>query len=161
MSPAQLNEMFASSPAGTIPVGRGRGTVVVVPGTRFTGPLAAVARGVLWQGKVFRPGTHDLVNLISPFSRQVLRAEVREDRSAFDGRPCIVLDYSRSSKAARKVRDEIRQIGPGEYLGVVYNDGRKLNVFFLLKFALTSQPTSQPTGSSEGPVDNRNDGSQP
>lgn len=139
MSSSELDELFASSPAGAIPEGRGTGTVVVVPGTRFTKPLAAVARAVLWQGKSFRPGTHDLLNYLSPFGRLGIRAMVRQDKSLIDGRPCIVLDYSETSRAARKVRDEIRQIGPHEYLGLVYKDGRKLKVYFLLSFATAGE----------------------
>lgn len=135
MSPADLDELFKSSPSGDIPAGRGTGTVVMAPGTRFTRPLAGVVRSLLWQGKVFRPGTHDLVNLFSPFGRQAIRAEVRQDESLVDGRPCIVLDYSRSSRVAKKVRDEIRQIGPHDYLGVVFRGSRQLQVYFLLNFA--------------------------
>lgn len=134
MSSAGLDELFASSPAGEIPAGRGTGTLVLAPGTRFARPVAAITRVVLWQGKEFRPATHDLVNLVTPFGRRALRAEVRLDESAVDGRPCIVLDYSTSSRVARNVRDEIRQIGPHEYLGVVFRGSRKLDVHFLLRF---------------------------
>ncbi|MDP9073049.1 MAG: hypothetical protein M3N98_02545 [Actinomycetota bacterium] len=134
MSPAGLDELFASSPAGEIPRGRGTGTVVVAPGTRFARPLAAAARILFWQGKVFRPAAHDLVNLLTPFGRTGIRAEVRHDESVLDGRPCIVLDYSTSSRVARHVRDEIRQIGPNQYLGVVMRGSRQLRLHFLLRF---------------------------
>lgn len=87
-----------------------------------------------WQGKVFRGPTHDLVNLLTPFGRQAIKAEVRLDESLFDGRPCILLDYSTSSRVARDVRDEIRQIGEHQYLGLVYRKGRKLGVYFVLTF---------------------------
>jgi hypothetical protein len=144
MSPAELDELFRSSPAGDIPGGRGDGTIVVASGTRYGRPLAAVGRALLWQGKVFsrleppRPEplpTHELRNRLSPFGFLGLRAEVYVGDSLFDGRPCIVLDYSKSSKAARRVRDEIRQIGPGEYLGLVFVDSKKSRVRFALSFA--------------------------
>lgn len=135
MSPAELDELFAASPAGVIPDGRGHGTVLVFPGTAFVRPVAAAIRALFWQGKLFRAPTHDLVNLLSPFGRQGIRAETRADESVFDGRPCILLDYSTSSRAARDVRDEIRQIGENQYLGIVYRKGRKLRVYFVLAFA--------------------------
>jgi hypothetical protein len=135
MAPAKLDALFAASPAGDIPKGRGTGTVVAVPGSRFARPLATTARLLLWQGKVFRPGTHDLVNMLTPFGVRGIRAEVYVGDSAFDGRPCIVLDYSKTSKIAGQIRDEIRQIGPGEYLGLVFRGGRRMGVYFLLRFA--------------------------
>ncbi len=134
MSEAGLDELYGSSPAGEIPAGRGRGTVIAKAGTRFTRPLAAATRVVLWQGKLFRPVTHDLVNLMTPFGREAIRAEVSHGESVLDGRPCIVLDYSKTSRAARKIRDEIRQIGPNEYLGIVFKGSRKMHVHFVLHF---------------------------
>ena len=165
MSPAQLDELFASSPPGVIPEGRGRGTVVLFPGTAFTRPLAAIFRALFWQGKVFRAETHDLVNLLSPLGRPAVRADVRPDESIFDGRPCILLDYSTSSRAASDVRDEIRQIGDNEYLGLVYRSGRKLPVYFTLTFAppahgdpsLTS-PASESAPTSPDPHTQKDDG---
>jgi hypothetical protein len=135
MSPTELDELFRASPAGDIPQGRGSGTIVVKSGTRYARPLATVGRLLLWQGKVFRPSTHDLRNRLTPFGLLGLRAEVYVGDSLFDGRPCIVLDYSKSSKAARRVRDEIRQTGPGQYLGLVFVDGEKSRVRFALSFA--------------------------
>jgi hypothetical protein len=134
LSPSQLDELFGSSPAGEIPTGRGKGTVIVYAGRKAAKPLAAVARAVLWQGKVFRPESGDLVNLVGPLSLKGLRAEVYTADSWYDGRPCVVLDYSKSSKAARRVRDEIRMVGPNEYLGVVFLDQRRLGVYFFLRF---------------------------
>jgi hypothetical protein len=134
LSPAQLDELFASSPAGDVPTGRAEGTAIFFAGTRGAKPFAKVARLLLWQGKVFRPATHDLVNRLSPFSFKGLRADVYIGDSRFDGRPCVVIDYSKGSRAARRIRDEIRQIGPNEYLGVVFKDDRRLGVYFLLRF---------------------------
>ncbi len=133
-SSSQLDDLFESSPAGDIPSGRGTGTVIVLPGSRASKPLAAVARVLFWQGKVFRPESHDVKNLLSPLSRPGVRAEVYQGESWFDGRPCVVLDYSTSSRAARQIRDEIRQIGPDHYLGMVFRGARRLNVYFTLQF---------------------------
>ena len=135
MTSTELDELFRSSPAGAIPEGRGAGTVVFRPGTRRSVPSAVAARFLLWQGKEFRPATHDLVNLLTPFGRPGLRADVRHDASLLDGNPCIVLDYAASSRVVRDVRDEMRQIGDRDYLGIVFVKGRQRSVDFLLSFA--------------------------
>lgn len=135
MSRVNLQELFGASPAGEIPSGRGQGTVVVAPGTRLAGPVATVTRMLMWQGKLFRPASRDLVNLLTPLGRPAVRADVSFGDSWIDGRPCIVLDYSKSSRVARMVRDEIRQIGPHEYLGVVFRGSHQLRVHFLLSFS--------------------------
>lgn len=134
LSPAKLDELFASSPAGDVPTGRGTGTPVFFAGTRAARPLAAVTRALFWQGKMFRPDSHDLKNLLTPFSLKGIRAEVYQAASWYDGKPCVVLDYSKSSKIAGRIRDEIRQIGPHEYLGMVFMGARRLGVYFLLRF---------------------------
>jgi hypothetical protein len=48
-----------------------------------------------------------------------VRANTRIEPSLRDGRPAIVLDYSQSSFVYRNVRDEIREISPGIFLGYV------------------------------------------
>jgi hypothetical protein len=54
--------------------------------------------------------------------------------SLADGKPCIVLDYSKTSMVAQRVRDEIRLIAPNTYLGKVYWDN-KPTIHFALQFA--------------------------
>lgn len=135
MSAAELDALFAASSCGEIPTGRGRGTVLYGTGTRRARPAAAAARVVLWQGKHFRSETHDLQNLLTPFGVHAVRADVYEGESHFDGSPAIVLDYSKTSWIARDVRDEMRQIGPHEYLGIVFRRSERAPVHFLLTFA--------------------------
>jgi hypothetical protein len=141
MSPAELNALFATSPPGQVPVGRGRGTVIVFPGTEVSKPAARVLHAVAWRGKVFDPAGQDLKNLLSPLSVPAIRAVVYTEDSWVDQRPCIVLDYSRTSTVAGWIRDEIREVAPGLYLGVVWGvgrvfDGRRR----VLRFALTFPP---------------------
>ena len=59
-------------------------------------------------------------------------AEVYKAPSWFDNKECIVLDYSKTSLVAEHIRDEIRQIGPGVYLGIVYWDKNRRR--FTLRF---------------------------
>jgi hypothetical protein len=66
-----------------------------------------------------------------------VRAEVSVGPSWLDDRPCVVLDYSRSSVVAGWIRDEIREVAPGLYLGLVWGVGRLFGGRRLvLRFAL-------------------------
>ncbi len=130
---AELDEIFRSADPGPIPAGPARGTALIFPGTFLDRLLAAMVRLFWWKGKIFRPETRDLKNRISPFGIPAIRAEVYVDESWFANGDAIVLDYSRSSFVARKIRDEIRAVGPGVYLGQVYW-GRTRLILFTLEF---------------------------
>ena len=133
MSPAELDALFRRSPAGTIPAGRGRGAALVFPGTGLCAPIAALTRRLSWQGKIFDPGQGMLRNLITPFGIQAIAARVYTGPSILDGQECVVLDYSQTSLAARWVRDEIREVVPGLYLGIAFLWGAKV-IYFCLEF---------------------------
>jgi hypothetical protein len=68
-----------------------------------------------------------------PIGLKAIIAKVYKDASWFDGKECIVLDYSQTSLVAHWIRDEIRLVGPGVYLGIVYWSRKKL-IDFALKF---------------------------
>jgi hypothetical protein len=120
MSPDELDTLFRSSPAGEIPVGRTKGAVLVAPGTDIAWPAKRLIHFLAWRGKVFNPQQGDLLNLILPFGVKAVRAKVYKDASWLDQDETIVLDYSKTSRIAHKVRDEIREVSPGLYLGLVY-----------------------------------------
>jgi hypothetical protein len=130
----QLDALFANAPAGQIPVGRGRGQALMATGTFAARALLTITRLLAWQGKVFDGPSHTLRNLVSPFGFKAITADVYVDASLFDGGPCIVLDYSKTSRVAGWVRDEIREIGPGLYVGLVYAGKRRLPIRFSLEF---------------------------
>lgn len=124
LPPADLDALFRASPAGEIPRGRGRGTAILFPATEVARPIATVIRAVAWQGKQFEPATGDLKNLMGPTGVLAIRAEVSAGTSWLDQQPCVLLDYSRSSRVAGWIRDEIREAAPGVYLGLVWGVGR-------------------------------------
>lgn len=132
---AELDERFGAGESGPPPRGRGAGVALVASGTRLGRALAAVARAVAWRGKEFAADGASLRNLLSPFGLRGITASVYEGESRLDGRPCVVLDYSSTSRIAGWIRDEIRRVGPDLYLGVVYVRGRRLPVRFALEFA--------------------------
>lgn len=137
MSQEALDELFSSVPAGDIPNGEAEGTAIVAPGTRFTPIIAKFINGFAWQGKVFDKEKGVLRNRILPFGLNAILARVYKDKSWLDGKECIVLDYSDTSLVAQWIRDEIRAIAPGVYLGKVYWDDNRL-IDFVLEFEPTT-----------------------
>jgi len=132
MSQEELDALFSRSTAGPTPTGVGDGIAIVAPGTPVAMGLLPLIR-LAWQGKVFYPEQDDLLNRIGPFGLLAARARVYRDASWMDGREAIVLDYSVSSLPFRAIRDEIREVTPGLYLGVVYWVGAK-TINFSLRF---------------------------
>lgn len=132
MSQEELDALFSRSAAGPTPTGVGDGIAIVAPGTPVAARLVPLIH-LAWQGKVFYPEQADLLNRVGPFGLLLARARVYRDASWMDGREAIVLDYSVSSLPFRAIRDEIREVAPGLYLGVVYWVGAK-TINFSLRF---------------------------
>jgi hypothetical protein len=121
LSSDELDELFRRSPAGEIPGGDADGKVLVgSDDDKVSDNVAWIAKTLAWKGKVFDREKGDLRNKILPFGIKAVRAKVYKQASWFDGEETIVLDYSKTSFLARKVRDEIREVAPGLYLGLVY-----------------------------------------
>jgi hypothetical protein len=133
MSGEQLDEIFRNSPAGEIPRGDTEGTAIVAPGTKISDNIARFVNRFGWQGKVFYPEEGVLRNKLLPRGHKAIVAKVYKDMSWFDQKECIVLDYAKTSFLAKKIRDEIREVAPGIYLGIVYWGKKKL-IHFALKF---------------------------
>jgi hypothetical protein len=130
----ELGRMFGAGTAGAVPDGRGRGTVLLGTGGFAARAAAAVCYALAWRGKLVNARTARLKNLVTPFGIQAIQAAIYEQDSWYDGKPCIVLDYSKTSFVARKIRDEIREIGPGVFLGLVFW-GRHHVLDFALDFS--------------------------
>ena len=133
MSQQQLDDLFRESPPGDIPNGPANGTAIIAPGTVYCSEIAEVINLFGWKGKVFDAAKGLLKNRILVFSVEAIVARVYKGASWLDGKECIVLDYSDTSMVAHWVRDEIRLISPGFYLGKVYWSGKRL-IDFCLQF---------------------------
>jgi len=134
MSADELDELFRKSPAGEIPEGEANGQVLLgSEHDRVSETAAQVAHLIAWQGKVFDREKGLLVNKVGPFGTELIRAKVYKEPSWFDGNETIVLDYSDTSVVARWIRDEIREVAPHLYLGLVFWDDDKI-LHFSLKF---------------------------
>jgi len=133
MSQTELDDLFTKSSAGEIPKGEAKGTAIVAPGTTYTQNIADFVNHFAWQGKVFDPSKGVLRNKILPFGLNAIIAKVYKGDSWMDGKECIVLDYSETSLVAHWIRDEIRNVEPGVYLGKVYWSKKRL-IDFALEF---------------------------
>ena len=133
MSQQELDDLFTSSPAGPIPDGPAKGTAIIAPGTRFSDEIAQIINHFAWQGKSFDGPRGVLTNKISILGFNAIVAEVYKGESWLDHKECIILDYSKTSLVAKRIRDEIRQVGPNVYLGKVYW-GQKRTIDFCLEF---------------------------
>jgi hypothetical protein len=133
MNQNDLDAMFKASPAGPVPNGQAKGTALIAPGTAFGPEIAEFINIFAWQGKVFDGPHGTLTNHILPFGLNAIVAEVYKGPSWFDGKECIVLDYSKTSVVAQWIRDEIRLVAPNVYLGVVYWNKTRL-IGFALEF---------------------------
>lgn len=137
MSQPDLDALFSGSSPGEIPTGESSGTALICPGTAWVRLISRLVRRVGWQGKVFtrNPDGNDatLQNKVGPTGARLIVARVYYTDSWLDGRKCIVLDYSKTSLFARKIRDEIREVAPGVYLGKVWWGKTRL-IDFALEF---------------------------
>jgi len=132
----ELDEIYKQAEPGQIPDGDTRGTAIVT-GSTLAKLYARFARLFAWQGKVFDLFPPDktsgiLINKITPFSLTFVVAKVYKDKSWMDDKETIVIDYSETSFFFKKVRDEIREVEPGVYLGKVWWGRTRI-----LDFALT------------------------
>lgn len=132
----ELDDIYRSAKPGEIPGGDTQGTAILA-GSLFAKCVAFFAGLYAWQGKVFDLFCPDgkagvLVNKITPFSLSFIVAKVYRDKSWLDGKDTIVIDYSKTSFFAKAIRDEIREIEPGVYLGKVWWGKKRI-----LDFALT------------------------
>jgi hypothetical protein len=129
----ELAKLFSSGRAGAIPDGRGRGTVLLGTGGLAARVTAGLSYALAWRGKVVSARTARLLNILTPLQIEAIEAAIYKQDSWYDGAPCIVLDYSKTSFVARRVRDEIREIAPGVFLGIVFW-GRRHVLDFSLDF---------------------------
>lgn len=131
MSQEQLDDLFRGAPTGAIPDGDADGIAVLAAGTDLTSPGARLAHRLAWRGKVFDAAKSTLLNKVTPLGLHLIRAQVYRQASWFDGQEAIILDYSKTSIVAHRVRDEIREVSPGLYLGQVYWDKTRVCNFAL------------------------------
>jgi hypothetical protein len=147
MPRAKLDDLYRQSSPGPLPAGDSKGTALIWSGTWVAHPIAWIVNRLFWQGKIFNRTNDTLVNKLSPIGIHAVKAIVYKGSSWMDGHESIILDYSRTSLVAWYVRDEIREITPGLYLGQAYL-GRVRFIRFAIAFILSiPKPTCDSSGS--------------
>src|SRR4029079_1593277 len=106
-----------------------------MPGTTI-GKVVSDIDNTVWKGKVFNAEKGELVNRI--LGHEFVKAELSKGQSWFDGKQSIIIDYKNTSLAAGFIRDEIREVKPGLYLGIAYARLPGNNRYPALFFALDS-----------------------
>jgi hypothetical protein len=133
LSQKELDDLFSASQVGPLPDGEADGTAIIAAGKPYSQEIATLINYFAWQGKIFDSKAGFLKNRIGPFGLNAIIAKVYKGPSWFDGKECIVLDYSETSLVAHRIRDEIRLISAQLYLGKVYWE--REHIFdFALKF---------------------------
>lgn len=117
MSSAELDALYRSAGPGNTPRGPVRGIPIVTPGSA-SGPAASKAARLVWQGKVFNDDGVSAVNRF--FGIRAVRGHVYLAPSWLDGQSSLILDYQGTSLIYNRYRDEIREVAPGLYLGVMF-----------------------------------------
>lgn len=126
----ELEGLYRAAEVGTPPCGVTNGRAIFNPGGRFA-PAAAQVTRLLWQGKVFQDDL--MINRV--LGVHAVKARVFVGTSWLDGRPSLIMDYCGTSRLFPNVRDEMREIEPGLYVGLTYlrrPDGPKLATFFAI-----------------------------
>ncbi len=134
MSQVELDAVYKTSPVGAIPDGESQGTAIIFPDTPIKEGLSQLVQWLAWQGKIFYRERGTMVNKVTLFSIAAVEAKVYSGESLLcPGEDATILDYSQSIFLAQPIRDEIREVQPGLYLGNAYWDKiRVLN--FILEF---------------------------
>ena len=117
LSAPQLDQLYRQSPVAPVPPGKVNGRALY-PDARFPRARSNAAR-LAWQGKVFQPESSTAVNRF--FGVRAIKGNVYSGSSWLDGGPSMILDYEGTSKIYGNYRDEIRQVAPGLYLGLMYD----------------------------------------
>ena len=133
MGPAAIEAVYRGGTVAAIPAGPIRGVALLSPGTR-RGRLVSRGARLVWQGKVFEAAGDHATNRF--FGLRVVQARVYQGTSWLDGQPALVLDYAQTSRIYARYRDEIRQVAPGLYLGVMHDATKsppELRMYFVLE----------------------------
>jgi hypothetical protein len=127
-----LEQLYRHAPPAQVAPGFLRGKAIYCQDTRLAGPRAAMTN-FLWHGKHFRDDC-TLVNQWCGF--KAIKAKVYPGPSWLDGCPSLIMDYSETSHVWADVRDELREVTPGLYLGAMFQrhcPEPKFKMFFVLQ----------------------------
>lgn len=130
----ELDCLYRHAQAGRRPCGVMEGRVIYDNQQKHFKVKTAGANA-LWLGKEFDANQEMLINRWR-FGKAV-KAAVYPGTSWLDSQPALISDYRQTSPVIwRNVRDEIREVAPGLYLGAMFrceSSGARFAVFFALQ----------------------------
>lgn len=132
MNRCELLALYRGGVAKPPPCGFVDGWAIYQPGRWSTVPRAHFTR-MLWKGKEFSADGTTMINHVGKL--RLVKADVFPGESWLDGQPTWVFDYCGTSRLFSNVRDEVREVSPGVYLGLTHlrkRCGAELAVFFVL-----------------------------
>ncbi len=115
--PSELWNLFTHCEVGNVPVGDLDGQVLYVT-DRFGGAKVWCSN-LVWRGKNVGLDTYTANRWIGN-QRRIGACHIIGP-SWVDGRPAITLDYPRGTPIFSNMHDEIREIAPGLYLGLMFD----------------------------------------
>lgn len=125
MSHDELEALYCAAPLAPVLDGYFAGRAMKLP--RVT--------GMMWKGKLFCAADGTIVNRWC-LGITAIQARVYPGESWLDGKPALIMDYRESSRVWHNVRDELREVSPGLYLGIMYREKKcapKLVQFFAME----------------------------
>lgn len=145
-------DMFREATVDQAPKGDTYGCVLGLDSLpSFVSKILAKGMNALWTGKKFNDEGTELVNKVPALGiigfSETATAKVYRTQSVLDGKDIYVLDYTESEQnlyfdqgIIRIIRDEVREISPGIFMGPVYMNVMGIHLPTTLYFAVfTSQ----------------------
>jgi hypothetical protein len=133
MDCCELEQLYRQAPPGTITEGFAPGRAIYCSGTPLARTKSKITNAI-WRGKHFDATQSMLTNQWCGL--RAIKACVYRGDSWLDGGPSIVMDYRGTSRVWSTVRDEMREVAPGLFLGMMFEDrccGPKFRMFFALE----------------------------
>ena len=134
LSGPELDAHYRQGTAVGIPPGHVRGTAILAPGTSRNQVMALGTRGRLARQGFRRRRGHRGEPVLR--GAHCPRTGLSRPKLARRGAPSLVLDYSQTSRIYVENRDEIRQVAPGLFLGLMYGKTQPqptLRMYFALE----------------------------
>ena len=118
MSPCEMGRLFAQAEVGTPLVGPARGRLLCLTDGRFRRVKVRLSNA-LWRGKSASEDGHFVNRWIGGI--EAIESCYVVGPSWIDGRPAIIMEYPPGTAVFENTHDELRQVGPGLYLGPLYD----------------------------------------
>lgn len=127
---AEWETLFREGTPDAGPVGPTRGTVLFADDAMFP-RMKARLQGVVWKGKRFHGDGTFTNRWVGGITAGTVSTVV--EPSWLDGQPSLTANYPPTALVFRNVRDELRQVAPGVWLGRSYDatTGKPKNWFVL------------------------------